>query len=343
MERYASKESGADTSNWGTNLGFIKNGLDSASSTISGTPGRRNSVSYLVNKGQDITKDFTLTAEEGSYVIPKLTTITADATLTIEPGVTTSFYNNPTTHETGILIVQGRLDVQGTSTAPVVFDSFTPGQQQGSLFFVGGFSSATSTIEHALFKNTANMQVYNNAKVKISDSDFVGNQLGVRVGLNGTAEIENSRFSHTFNSAIDAFSGATLIVASTTIDSSYAGGGINTYDSKVSIATTTVQAVDPEDGATGISVHGGTATISGATVSGFTSGSGISVGLGRIGIDNQIVVPGVVANISGTEVTGNNIGVKMETGSAIIAPDVSIHDNVANLSVCAPGGLCVES
>ncbi len=44
MERHFSKESGTSTSNWATNLSYIKNGTDAKGNAISGTPGAENSI-----------------------------------------------------------------------------------------------------------------------------------------------------------------------------------------------------------------------------------------------------------------------------------------------------------
>ena len=100
--------------------------------------------------------------------------------------------------------------------------------------------------------------------------------------------------------------------------------GISTYK-----ATTTISNVVVENGGgDGIGLYGGTTTITDSTISGFLDGAGVLTSLQREGQwPNRTSVPGVVAEISGTEITGNAIGIEMEEGSAIIASDVDIHDN----------------
>ena len=65
----------------------------------------------------------------------------------------------------------------------------------------------------------------------------------------------------------------------------------------------------------------GTATVSGGTVSGF-SGSGIDV-----------YQPAAPVVISGTEVSGNDVGISADAAASVsIAPSVSVHDNVENIT-----------
>ncbi len=67
-------------------------------------------------------------------------------------------------------------------------------------------------------------------------------------------------------------------------------------------------------GGNGIDIYEGKAMIADTAVSGF-GGSGISV-----------YAPTEPVPITGGEITGNNTGISMDAGSAILT-DVSVHDN----------------
>jgi len=99
MERFSPDLSG-DFSNWGTNNTLIRNGKNADGQPINGTPKARNSVNYLVAKGQSyISSDITLTKENSPYFVGNpyssgSQVFQGTSTLTIEPGVVIKFYPN---------------------------------------------------------------------------------------------------------------------------------------------------------------------------------------------------------------------------------------------------------
>jgi len=381
MERYASKESGADASNWDTNRGFVKNGTDTDGNAVDGTPGARNSVSYLINKGQEITRDVTLTSDDG-YFISTSTTVTASSTLSIEPGVVIKFMNSDSGQAK--LKVLGELKVVGTSEDPVTFEPFS-GDHVGTISFVGG-SGATSTVENANIENIRSVDVTLGAKVEIGSTRFTGNYNGLDVDGGSTIIVDSSSFASTTNEAVQAYEHSNVTVASTTIvnplhsdaigvydgtnltlssstiDRVSRGDGVGGYGSTVTIVGSTISNVSRGDGvgmynsdfnissstventsndavflyktnstltnvtvqngeSNGITIDRGTATVSGGTVSGF-SGSGIDV-----------YQPAAPVVISGTEVSGNDVGISADAAASVsIAPSVSVHDNVENIT-----------
>ncbi|KKU67561.1 MAG: Polymorphic membrane protein [Parcubacteria group bacterium GW2011_GWA2_47_16] len=408
MERYGSKESGADASNWGTNRGFVKNGTDADGNAIDGTPGARNSVSYLINRGQNVTDDLTLMALDG-YFVSTSTTVSASGTLSIEPGVTIKFMQPDSGNAE--LKVLGELHVLGTSEDAVVFEAFS-GTQIGRIRFVGGVG-ATSTIEFAHLENIRGVTVTDNAKVEISDTQFVENYYGLDIDGASTVSVENSSFASTTKEAIASYEnsvvtissstiantldadaigiydGSNVTISSSTIDRVYDGDGVGVYDSTLHIASSTICDIEDGDGVgiydstvtitgstvqdifdgggivasdstvsissstienisgggdaiglydsnstiinttvlngedNGIVIDGGTATITGGTVSGFADGAGISV--------DEPETPVV---ISGTEVSGNAVGIISDAAASVsIAPSVSVHDNDVNVVV----------
>ncbi len=471
MERYSSREPGTDPENWGTNLGYIKNGIDAEGNAIDGTPGEQNSVSTLINKGEDITSDFTLNADEERYVVPEDDVlVSASAALTVAPGVEINFYNN------GRLLINGILDTQGTPENPVIFRSFDD-SASGAIVFWN--TTGTSTIDYARIESTRGLIARGaSTTVEISNTEFSGNATAIELYNGAHASLASSTIKDTFEydaigvyystmtivsstisntiegDAIGAYYSnvtiasstisdtldgdaigvyySTMNIASTTIDgtpdrngifsyksvldienstirnteddaiilsnststiknSTIEGGTINEWGSGVSIykgtaiiasttisditgwagisvdeatlsissstiknvegyglyaynATSTISNVVVENGGiSGVEINQGTATITNTSVSGFTEGAGVSVSLNREGNWQKMeAVPGVVASISNSEITGNAIGVEMEVGSAIIAPDVFVQENTKNIVVCSLVGECLE-
>lgn len=336
MERYASKESGADPTNWGTNLGYIKNGTDVAGNPINGTPSAQNSLSMLINKGQDITSDFTVTADEERYVVPDTLWIEASTTLTIEPGVTISFLRD-SQRRNGYVFAQGEVDARGTAEDPITFDSFL-GNQAGGFWFANG--TGTSTFEYANFENTGDIGL-DATNLEIRNANFAHTDGGVNLYGNSTATIENTTFASTTDDVIGVYGGSSLLVASTTIDGAL-GDGIGVYDGTLAIASSTIKNVSGDGiglydatstisnvviengGRDGIGVYGGTSSISNTTVLGFDNGSGIVV-----------LEPEETITITGGEVFGNDVGISMDEGSAIL-DGVSVHDNTTQDTIIFP-------
>lgn len=281
-------------------------------------------MSYLINKGQDVTSDLTLTADEGPYVVASSTVVSASSTLTLEPGVDIKFYEGSTWLPVRIspqgmfhglipagwsspagLDVQGTLNAIGTPDSPVVFESLR-GDGVGSLNFQGGIG--TSTIEHAEVKNTNGISASNGAHLDISDAQFTDNSAAL--------DIRDS----------------TLTIASSTIKNTGAGDAISLHN-----ATSTITNVVVENGeASGIVLYGGSATIASTTVSGFVDGVGITAypsvdERGKISLPDE---PTVL--ILDTEVTENRVGV-MAPGKVIdIEPESSVHDNGLDITTWPP-------
>ncbi|MBI4137701.1 MAG: right-handed parallel beta-helix repeat-containing protein, partial [Candidatus Sungbacteria bacterium] len=118
MERYNPSASGEDPTNWRNTENFVSNGLNADGMPINGTPGRRNSLNYLIIlSGTSATT--TLTKVESPYIVPNDLVISSDKTLLIEPGVVVKFYT-----VSGAITVNGVLRAEGTAENPIVFTSF---------------------------------------------------------------------------------------------------------------------------------------------------------------------------------------------------------------------------
>ena len=63
--------------------------------SLNGTPKARNNVNYLINKGNSVSSNLTLSASGSPYLVDYfIQTFNASSTLTIEPGVVIKFNNN---------------------------------------------------------------------------------------------------------------------------------------------------------------------------------------------------------------------------------------------------------
>lgn len=365
MERYSSRESGANPENWGTNLGYIKNGTDADGNSIEGTPGEQNSVSTLINKGQDITEDFTLTADEERYVVPNAVWVDASSTLTIEPGVTISFLDDSYGHS-GYFVVKGEIDAQGTSEKPVAFNSFSE-KQAGGIWVSN--NTGTSTFEHAHFEDIGSPIVVSGGTLEIRDSEFINTDGGVEsYGTSTLVFIENTNFASSTSDTIGAYgstvhiasstitnqldddaigiyNGASLVMESSIIDGVIDSNGIYSYRSTLNIASSTI---NNTDGAA-LSLAYSTTTITNTTVQGgelsdWTIGIEVYRGTATItdttvsgftdGLGIDVSKPTAPVLISGGEISGNDIGVGIyPAGSAVVSQDVFMHDNVEDVVV----------
>lgn len=119
MERYDPYAAGDNQFNWGSWVGFGASSKNAENAAVHGTPGRRNSLNYLINKSSVlITADKTLKKSESPYVIvPTNFSVSAGVTLNVEAGVVIKFFG------AGSLTVDGIIKTHGTASDPVVFTS----------------------------------------------------------------------------------------------------------------------------------------------------------------------------------------------------------------------------
>ncbi len=244
MERYASKESGADIFNWGTNLGFISNGEDADGEDISGTPGAKNSVSFLINKGRNITENLTLTADEGSFVVPNEILITASSTLVIKPGVEIMLYKDYSSYADGRFYIWGIVGARGTAENPIIFSSYSGYLDN----YIGGiwFNDApgVSNFDYVRFENVDNIGL-NNSKLEIHNTDFINTAGGVNAYNGSSVVIENVRLENLKDDAFGAYNNSVITIASTVIDGISNGDSIGAYNgSIITIASSTINNVE---------------------------------------------------------------------------------------------------
>ncbi|QQG45492.1 MAG: right-handed parallel beta-helix repeat-containing protein [Candidatus Sungiibacteriota bacterium] len=129
MERYEPLSSGTDASNWNSWGGFLANGKNADNAAINGTPGKRNSINYLITKdGSTLAQNKTLKKSGGPYLVTTDYIVNSGITLTIDPGVVVKFYNGASA-----LIINGTLKAEGTSTDKIVFTSFKDDSYGGDM------------------------------------------------------------------------------------------------------------------------------------------------------------------------------------------------------------------
>ncbi len=120
MERYDPAASGENSSNWGSFQSFLANGKNADNVAINGTPGKRNSLNYLITNGSSsLTQSKTLKKATSPYIISGNYTVASGATLTVDPGVVLKFLTGQPS-----LTVNGVLKAEGNLSEKIVFTAF---------------------------------------------------------------------------------------------------------------------------------------------------------------------------------------------------------------------------
>ena len=128
MERIDPDAVGTALTNWGSNNEAIKNGKNADNINIYGTPGKRNSLNYLIASGTTLSSNKTLTKLKSPYLIKDGLTINSGVTLTIEPGTVVKFYDT-----SSYLIALGAIKANGSSSDKIIFTSFKDDSYGGDL------------------------------------------------------------------------------------------------------------------------------------------------------------------------------------------------------------------
>ncbi len=163
MERLRPTTDGTLAASWGTNLSYIRKGIDKDGVALGATAGVRNSISYRLPTNS-ITVDTTITKDNGPYVVANSETIHIDggATLAIEPGTIFKFVPG----YSGI-DGSGGLVVRGTANEPAVFTSFNDDAYGGDTNYDG-----TSTVPYSAswigieLKDTTRQTLFDHAIVR---------------------------------------------------------------------------------------------------------------------------------------------------------------------------------
>lgn len=116
-ERYDPWASGENSSNWTSWGGFLANGTNADHQPVRGTPGKRNSINYMISYTGNLLTDKTLSPTLNPYVIPGTLNIISNATLTIPKGIIIKLGGG------ALLNVNGVINATGTANEPIVFTS----------------------------------------------------------------------------------------------------------------------------------------------------------------------------------------------------------------------------
>ena len=217
MERVSPDARGDLASSWSTNNGLIRNGLDEDGDPISGTPKARNSVNYLIAKGEPyISSDVVLSKKNSPYLVNNtLQVFQPGASLAIESGVVIKFYN-----DAGFKI-NGSVEARGTADEPIVFTAWRDDEYGGDLngdedstFPAAGAwygisvssASGNTVFENAIFRyggkyyngvgnHKANLYIENTDGASVTNSVFEYSKVYGMHLLNSSSVIENSDFN----------------------------------------------------------------------------------------------------------------------------------------------------
>lgn len=135
MERYDPLKSGSDPANWASGGGVVTNGKNADGLPILGTPRKKNSHNYLIDRSTTLSENKTLKKSSSPYIVNTYFSIPHNRTLTIEPGVVIKF-----TSQTA-LDVEGNIIAQGNNESPIVFTSFKDDSYAGDTNEDGASSS----------------------------------------------------------------------------------------------------------------------------------------------------------------------------------------------------------
>ncbi len=195
MERYDPLASGTSTTNWGTWTGFLNNGLNADGAAIKGTPGKRNSINYLITKDAGpLNQNKALTKANSPYLINNNLTIGSEATttLTIEPGVVIKFMN-----DSSLTVNSGKILAQGTSDDKIIFTSFQDDIHAGDTNQDGSASSAQAGNWRGI-KILADGSIFDRTIIRYGGANVSDYQANLRVE-NASTTITNSVFEHARN------------------------------------------------------------------------------------------------------------------------------------------------
>ena len=256
MERFSTTVSGKDADNWSSNLVYVSTGNDSLDSPIFGTPRQKNSISYLINKGQIIESPVTLTIEDSPYIIEgdyDMSVIASTGSLVVDPGVVIKVYNSYPVYS------NGQLNIHGTVSNPVIFTSVLDTSVGAGIPIrteqvVGGntFAGITlydgsegSVINNLQIKSVKKGITFNKTNAKVDGLSISNSDNGITI-KDGYITLNNIQLENIQEDAISVYGGE-MIISSSTISGVYDGDAIALYTASSSITGVSISGLDDGD------------------------------------------------------------------------------------------------
>ncbi|TAK56888.1 hypothetical protein EPO17_03430, partial [Patescibacteria group bacterium] len=329
IERFDPAVSGEDIDNWQSNLVYISSGNDSLGNPIFGTPRERNSIAYLVNRGDNITNtSVTLTAENSPYVIGNEGLVVySGGSLRIESGVVVKIYDG------SALFIDSPMHIAGTQEKPVTFSRLTSTDFGSEIpvraeFLVdtslyGGITlypgAKNSTITNLHLKSLGSGLVLIETAATVDGLVISNGEFGMRIN-GGKVSIKNTHIDSIHWEVLGMYDGEMLLEDST-FSGARDGVGVGVYNSLATIDNVTI--TDTSYYA-GLGVYSSQATTTNSTFLGGTD-SGIDVYWSSLYLATSTIKQFQDAGISvfsgnlvvsGSTISENNTGINVYEGTA---------------------------
>ncbi|MDP3996654.1 MAG: lamin tail domain-containing protein [bacterium] len=345
MERRNSFLSGADSENWGNNLEIIRRGKDAEGNSVNGTPGVKNSVSYLINKGEHIAGEVRVAASEGPYLIAKDQVVLSGAVFQAEEGTVIKFAPGAS------LYLSGKFISGGTKESPVVLTSIFDDESGGDTNGDGDTSpdavkpwkflvykeAEDSVLSHIALKWGEGIEFLNGGYFTATDISVSDSENALVVA--GPTEVSVSEFfaERIENEAVLVYDGGSLVLSEAVFSDimqedvivAYEGSSLHFEDGEIkNIADNAALALYSSDAeiyrvyfagglGSGIEVYnedGGTLLLEDIKAENFSG--------------TAIEVYGGVVEIKDSEITLNDIGVEIYDGETEISNSEISYSNV---------------
>ncbi len=302
MERYLETDSGNDEASWGNNLEIIKNGSDAGGGAIFGTPRARNSLDYLIHKGEPIAEAVRITVSRSPYVV-------TGQKLAVLPSGSLEIDSDVEVHFNSIgADIYGQLTLRGDESSVVTFAGLDGGSW-GTLLIgttqenpLSGFTlkksagisvedaevdfedmllednqsgalelyAATATCTRCTFTNNQGQQavIYGGSHMSLTDSVFENSpSYGEAIDLSeeSTLIVSNSTFRSLIGSGIVVYGASTLSVENSLFSGLTIGSALNLFDNARALISSS-RFEDFSEGAAAVEIYDSShATVTTAT------------------------------------------------------------------------------
>ncbi len=285
--------------NWKLGLNEFAIGIDTNGDSVSGTPGSRNSLNYLLSLGNVVGGDLLLANLPGGYLINGNTlTLPAGSTLVISPGVIIKSKS----YAPSLLTIRGLLLAEGTKEEPVIFTTTSDDRFGGDIFQDGNYgeglkasrsggldfynTSAGSVLSSVQLYNLRTGPYFDRTMATMTSVSIIDSSGGLELFKSTVLASDLLVRNISDNDAVQVYGGSHLTVSSSTVLGVLRGDGFDIYRSTLiaedikiygvgdakalnlyqSTSTIDRLLVGDTHGSTEVYVAGGKATITDATL-----------------------------------------------------------------------------